>query len=134
MASSSTPAWPGASPTCSPVATPPPWCWPSTRSSTAARSATELGADLLKLEYGGDREVFQHIAAAALLPIFILGGPKRPTQRETLADVVAAAEAGAVGLTIGRNVWQHAEPAKMVRALRSALSTTDLEAAMAEIG
>src|SRR5262249_25430599 len=54
-----------------------------------ARIATELGADLLKLEYGGDPQVFQQIADAAPLPIFILGGPKRPTQRETLADVVA---------------------------------------------
>jgi DhnA family fructose-bisphosphate aldolase class Ia len=101
--------------------------------ANGARIATELGADLLKLEYGGDPQVFQHIADAALLPIFILGGPKRPTQRETLADVVAAAEAGAVGLTIGRNVWQHADPAKMVRALRAAISRQGLDAALAQL-
>ena len=98
-----------------------------------ARIATELGADLLKLEYGGDRALFQQIADASPLPIFILGGPKRPTQRETLADVAAAAEAGAVGLTIGRNVWQHAEPGKMVRALRAAISRQGLEAALAAL-
>jgi DhnA family fructose-bisphosphate aldolase class Ia len=64
----------------------------------------------------------------------VLGGPKRPTPRETLADVVAAAEAGAVGLTIGRNVWQHSDPQRMVEALRTALALRDLDRAMASLG
>lgn len=31
---------------------------------------------------------------------------------ETFAGVIAAAEAGAVGLTIGRDVWQHEDQAR----------------------
>lgn len=96
-----------------------------------ARIALEHGADLLKLEVGGHLPTFREIVKASPVPVFVLGGPKRPTQRETLADVVAAAEAGAVGLTIGRNVWQHSEPLAMVRALRAALAQRDLDAAMA---
>jgi DhnA family fructose-bisphosphate aldolase class Ia len=68
------------------------------------------------------------------VPVLVLGGPRRPTQRETLADVVAAAEAGAVGLTIGRNVWGYPEPGPMIRALRTAISARDLDRAMAELG
>jgi DhnA family fructose-bisphosphate aldolase class Ia len=99
-----------------------------------ARMAIEHGADLLKLEVGADFSVFRETVRASPAPVFVLGGPKRPTQRETLADVVAAAEAGAVGLTIGRNVWQHANPQAMVQALRTALAERDLDAAMACLG
>ena len=71
--------------------------------------------------------------AASPVPVVVLGGPKRATQRETLADIVAAAEAGAVGLTIGRNVWQHPDPVKMTRALSIAMRARDLDAALAAL-
>jgi DhnA family fructose-bisphosphate aldolase class Ia len=96
-----------------------------------ARIALEVGADILKLEYTGDKESFRAVVDASPVPVFILGGPKRPTRRETLADVVDAAECGVVGLTIGRNVWQHPDPIRMVAALRTALVDRDLERAMA---
>jgi len=98
-----------------------------------ARMAVELGADILKLQYGGDPKVFREIVDASPVPVLILGGPKRPTQRETLADVVAAAEAGAVGVVMGRNVWQHDNPGAMVRALRTAMVSGNLEAALAKL-
>jgi fructose-bisphosphate aldolase, class I len=99
-----------------------------------ARIAVEHGADLLKLEVGSDYEVFRETVEASPVPVFVLGGPKRPPEREMLADVVAAAEAGAVGLTIGRNVWQHSDPQRMVHALRTALADCDLDRAMARLG
>jgi class I fructose-bisphosphate aldolase len=101
--------------------------------ANGARMALEVGADILKVEYGGEREAFREMVEASPVPVFVMGGPKRPTQREMLADVVDAADAGAVGLTIGRNVWQHPEPAKMVRALRIALAGKDLHGALAEL-
>lgn len=99
-----------------------------------ARQAVELGADLLKLEVPAVFDTFRDIVATSPVPVVVLGGPKRLTQRETLADVVAAAAAGAVGLTIGRNVWGYPDPGKMVRALRTAISSRELDAAMAELG
>src|SRR5258708_3517453 len=68
-----------------------------------ARIAVEHGADLLKLEVGSDYQQFRKTVEASPVPVFELGGPKRPTQRETRADVVAAAPPGAVGRTIVRN-------------------------------
>jgi class I fructose-bisphosphate aldolase len=99
-----------------------------------ARIAVEHGADLLKLEVDRDHALFRATVKASPVPVFMLGGPKRPTQRETLADVVAAAQAGVVGLTIGRNVWQHSEPQRMVQALRTALADQDLDRALAYLG
>jgi fructose-bisphosphate aldolase, class I len=96
-----------------------------------ARIALEVGADILKLEYSGDKESFRRIVDASPVPVFVLGGPKRPTRRETLAAVVDASECGAVGLTIGRNVWQHPDPVRMTAALRVALVERDIERALA---
>lgn len=101
--------------------------------ANGARMALEAGADILKLEYCDDPAAFREIVDASPVPVFVLGGPRRATQREMLADVVAASEAGAVGVVIGRNVWQHPEPSKMVRALRIALANRDLERALAEL-
>jgi fructose-bisphosphate aldolase, class I len=98
-----------------------------------ARLAVELGADLVKIEYSGDPDVFRELVQACPVPVFMLGGPKRPTQREVLADVIFAAEVGVVGVTMGRNIWQQRDPARMIRALRVAASTRDLGAAMAEL-
>jgi DhnA family fructose-bisphosphate aldolase class Ia len=98
-----------------------------------ARMAVELGADILKLEVGGDIGRFREIVRTAPVPVVVLGGPKRETARATLADVVAAAEAGAVGLTIGRNVWGQRDPAAMTNALRVAMKTQDLDAALAAL-
>jgi DhnA family fructose-bisphosphate aldolase class Ia len=105
----------------------------SEMNADGARMAVELGADLLKLEYGGDPKAFREIVEASPVPVLILGGPKRPTQRDALADVVASAKAGAAGLVIGRNIWQHDNPGAMVRALRAAMVSRDLEAAMVEL-
>jgi len=99
-----------------------------------ARVAVELGADLLKVEVPAVSETLREIVATSPVPVVVLGGPRRPTQRETLADVVAAAEAGAVGLTIGRNAWGYPDPGTMIRALRTAISSRDLDRAMAELG
>jgi DhnA family fructose-bisphosphate aldolase class Ia len=98
-----------------------------------ARLAVELGADLLKIEYSGEPDIFREFVQACPVPVFMLGGPKRPTQREVLADVIFAAEVGVVGITMGRNIWQQPDPARMIRALRVAASTRDLDAAMAEL-
>jgi fructose-bisphosphate aldolase, class I len=96
-----------------------------------ARLAVELGADLVKIEYSGEPEIFREFVQACPVPVFMLGGPKRPTQREVLADVIFAAQVGVVGITMGRNIWQQPDPARMIRALRVAASTRDLDAAMA---
>jgi len=46
------------------------------------------------------------------------GGPKAPTDETFLAQVKGAIDAGATGLAVGRNVWQHADPVKMAAGLR----------------
>lgn len=98
-----------------------------------ARLAVEFGADIVKLEYAGEPDEFAEVVAQCPVPIIILGGPKRPAQRDTIADIVNAGRAGAKGIAIGRNVWGQADSRKMVRALTIALVRQDLDAAMAAL-
>ena len=51
------------------------------------------------------------------VPIIIAGGPKVETQREALAMVRGAMDAGGAGIIMGRNVWRAENPAAMMRAL-----------------
>ncbi len=50
-------------------------------------------------------------------PVVILGGPSRGDDRGVLQDIRNAMDAGAVGITIGRNIWANEQPARMVAAL-----------------
>jgi len=46
------------------------------------------------------------------------GGPKATSDEAFLAQVRGAIDAGATGIAVGRNVWQHQEPVKMAEMLR----------------
>ncbi|MEM4297475.1 MAG: fructose-bisphosphate aldolase, partial [Nitrososphaerota archaeon] len=46
------------------------------------------------------------------------GGPKLETDKDVLEMAYGAVQAGAMGVTFGRNVFQHPNPSAMVKALR----------------
>jgi len=51
------------------------------------------------------------------VPVVIAGGPKMATPRDVLKMAEEAIKAGAIGVSIGRNVFQHRNPTAMTRAL-----------------
>ena len=83
----------------------------------AARIGAELGADLIKTNYTGDPATFKRVLEGCPAPVVIAGGPKAETPVETLQMVHDAVKAGASGLSIGRNVFQHKNQTLMVKAL-----------------
>jgi putative autoinducer-2 (AI-2) aldolase len=52
------------------------------------------------------------------VPVVIAGGPKCETEREVFDFVYDGMQKGAIGLNLGRNVWQHEHPVAMMKALR----------------
>jgi len=82
--------------------------------SVSARVAAELGADWVKIPYV---DGFEQVVAGCYVPVVVLGGSHQADPRATLAMVKAGLEAGAVGGTIGRNVWQSSSAEKMTAAL-----------------
>jgi class I fructose-bisphosphate aldolase len=85
----------------------------------AARAGLETGADAVKIKYTGDSDSFRWaVRSAGAARVFMSGGPKAPTDGAFLTQVKGAIDAGASGLAVGRNVWQHERPLKMAAALR----------------
>jgi predicted phospho-2-dehydro-3-deoxyheptonate aldolase len=83
----------------------------------AARVGAELGADIVKVVYTGSVESFAAVVEGCTVPVVIAGGPKMGSDEEIFNMVQGALEAGAAGVSIGRNAFQHKNPAKMVHAL-----------------
>ncbi len=101
----------------------------------AARLGAEMGADIIKTNYTGDMHTFKNVVECCPAPIVIAGGPKAKTDKETLQMTVEALKAGAAGLSIGRNVFQHEDPTAIVKALSSIVhEDASLEAAQKILG
>jgi fructose-bisphosphate aldolase/2-amino-3,7-dideoxy-D-threo-hept-6-ulosonate synthase len=83
----------------------------------AARVGAELGADIIKTTYTGDINSFRKVVRGCPVPVVIAGGPKMATPRDVLKMASEAIEAGAIGVSIGRNIFQHRNPTAMTRAL-----------------
>jgi predicted phospho-2-dehydro-3-deoxyheptonate aldolase len=83
----------------------------------AARVGAELGADIVKVPYTGSVESFSEVVQGCPVPIVIAGGPKMDSDQDIFKMVDGALKAGAAGLSIGRNAFQHEKPDKIVKAL-----------------
>ncbi len=81
----------------------------------AARVGAELGADIVKVNYTGSPESFREVVMGCPVPVLIAGGEKMETDEEILEMVRGSVQAGGCGVSIGRNVFQHEEPATIVR-------------------
>jgi len=82
-----------------------------------ARLGAELGADIIKVSYTGSVETFREVTRGCPVPVVIAGGPKMSSDKEILEMVKGAVEAGGAGVSIGRNVFQHRDPSRMVGAI-----------------
>jgi fructose-bisphosphate aldolase, class I len=76
----------------------------------AARISLELGADVCKLPYTGDSESFAWVVKCAGRTKVVVQGGGKKDEEALLNDVRGIMKAGAVGMAIGRNVWQADDP------------------------
>ncbi len=83
----------------------------------AARAGAEMGADIVKTSYTGDRESFSKLVECCPAPVVVAGGPKTGASIDTLSMVRDAMDCGAAGVALGRNVWQHNDITAMTEAL-----------------
>jgi len=83
--------------------------------SLACRVAAEQGAHIVKTYYC---ENFEKVVESCPVPIIVAGGKKIP-ERDALQLTYNAIKAGAVGLDMGRNIWQSEHPVAMIKAARS---------------
>ncbi|MHB1131792.1 MAG: 3-hydroxy-5-phosphonooxypentane-2,4-dione thiolase [Chloroflexota bacterium] len=79
------------------------------------RIAAELGARVVKTYWC---EGFEKVTEGCPVPVVMAGGPKCETPLEVFEFVHDGLTKGAIGINLGRNVWQDAHPVAMAAALR----------------
>jgi putative autoinducer-2 (AI-2) aldolase len=82
----------------------------------SCRIAAELGARIVKTYWC---ENFNKVVSGCPVPVVIAGGPKCETERQVFEFVYDGIQKGAIGVNLGRNVWQNAHPIAMAKALRA---------------
>lgn len=80
------------------------------------RIAAELGAHFVKTYYC---EEFEKVSGGCPVPLVIAGGPKLETELDAMQIAYDAIQRGAIGVDMGRNIWQSNHPVAMIRAIRS---------------
>jgi class I fructose-bisphosphate aldolase len=96
------------------------------------RQAVELGADVIKADPTDDpMDYAKVIKIAGDIPVLVRGGG-RVGDLELLQRTRDVLDIGAAGIVYGRNIIQHANPAKMTRALMAMLhNDASVDTAMA---
>lgn len=81
----------------------------------ACRIAAELGAKVVKTYYC---ENFEKVVNGSTVPLVMAGGKKLP-EKEALELAYKAIQSGAVGVDMGRNIFQSEKPVAMIQAVRA---------------
>jgi putative autoinducer-2 (AI-2) aldolase len=80
------------------------------------RIAAELGARVVKTYWC---EEFEKVVGGCPVPVVMAGGPQVDTELEVFEFVYDGLQKGAIGVNLGRNVWQNDYPVAMIKALRA---------------
>ena len=93
----------------------------------ASRIAAELGAKVVKTYWCPD---FEKVTTGCPVPVVMAGGPRVDTELEVFEFVYDGLQKGAIGVNLGRNIWQDDAPVAMIQALRAIIhgSATPKEA------
>ncbi len=82
----------------------------------ASRIAAELGARVVKTYWC---ENFEKVTKGCPVPVVMAGGPQVDTELEVFDFVYDGMQKGAIGVNLGRNIWQNDFPVAMIKAIRA---------------
>jgi len=82
----------------------------------ASRIAAELGARVVKTYWC---ENFEKVATGCPVPVVMAGGPRVDTELEVFEFVHDGMEKGAIGVNLGRNIWQNDFPVAVMKGIRA---------------
>ncbi len=82
----------------------------------SSRIAAELGARVVKTYWCQD---FDKVTRGCPVPVIMAGGPQVDTELEVFEFVYDGMQKGAIGVNLGRNIWQNDFPVAMIKAIRA---------------
>jgi putative autoinducer-2 (AI-2) aldolase len=82
----------------------------------SCRIAAELGARVVKTYWC---EGFERITGGCPVPVVMAGGPQVDTELEVFEFVYDGIQKSAIGVNLGRNIWQNDFPVAMIKAIRA---------------
>ncbi len=85
--------------------------------SHLAAIATDLGADLVKLDYAGNRSAMNDVVHSCPLPVLVAGGPSDSGDESAIAFGGEVAESNVAGLSFGRLIFGADEPQRVAAEL-----------------
>ncbi len=88
----------------------------------AARVAMEIGADMVKINYTGDKKSFEKIIKGVNIPVVIAGGEFDDDSQKFLNNIKDAMDVGARGVAIGRNIFQRHDMEMYISAIHSVVN------------
>jgi class I fructose-bisphosphate aldolase len=84
----------------------------------AARTGLEIGADIIKIIYTGDKKALKWaVKSAGKTKVVIAGGIKKG-KAKLLKQIKEIMASGCIGLAIGRNVWQDKNPLQITKEIK----------------
>lgn len=87
----------------------------------AARTGLEIGADIVKMHYDGKIEDLKWAVKSAGKTKVVIAGGVKENEKVLLKQVHEIIGAGAVGMAIGRNVWQNDKPLEITKKIRKVI-------------
>ena len=84
----------------------------------AARTGLEMGADIIKIKYNGNVSDLKWAVKSAGKCKLVLSGGEKTSENDVIQEARDAVNAGAAGLAIGRNIWQHKNPVEIADKLK----------------
>lgn len=89
--------------------------------SYAARVGLELGADIVKLKYGGNSQDLQWAVKSAGKTKVVVAGGTKTEESLFLKQVKEIIQSGVIGLAVGRNIWQNPNPLQITKKIQSVI-------------
>lgn len=83
----------------------------------SCRIAAELGARVVKT-YWCEKD-FDKVVCGCPVPVVMAGGPKCESELDVFKFVYDGMRKGAIGINLGRNIWQSPHPVAVARALQA---------------
>lgn len=92
-------------------------------SAYGARLGLELGADIIKMKYPGNFKDLEWMVESAGKTKLVISGGAKENEEEFLAMAKTVMRAGAIGMAVGRNIWQNEKPLEITRKLKEIIFT-----------